>query len=123
MSNYRPISNLSFLSKILEKVIYKQLYFYLNKVSLLPPTQFGFRIGHSTETALLKLYNDLILAADNGQSSILTCLDFTGAFDTVDYSLLLNVLEKTFGVTGSCLSWFDSYLSLSFNFKVILCVY
>ena len=111
MSNYRPISNLSFLSKILEKVIYKQLYSYLNKFSLLPSTQSGFRIGHSTETALLKLYNDLILAADNGQSSILLCLDFTAAFDTVDHSLLLNVLEKTFGITGSCLSWFDSYLS------------
>jgi len=75
MSNYRPISNLSFLSKILEKAIYKQLYSYLNKFSLLPSTQSGFRIGHSTETALLKLYNDLILAADNGQSSILLCLD------------------------------------------------
>jgi hypothetical protein len=111
MSNYRLISNLSFLSKILEKVIYKQLYSYLNKLSLLPSTQSGFRIGHSTETALLKLYNDLILAADNGQSSILLCLDFTAAFDTVDHSLLLNVLEKTFGITGSCLSWFDSYLS------------
>ena len=87
MSNYRPISNLSFLSKILEKVIYKQLYSYLNKFSLLPPTQSGFKIDHSTETALLKLYNDLIFAADNGQSSILLCLNFTDAFDIVDHSL------------------------------------
>ena len=55
--------------------------------------------GHST------------LAADNGQSSILLCLDFTTAFHIVEHSLLLNVLEKSFGVTGSCLSWFDSYLS------------
>ena len=86
MSNYRPISNLSFLSKILEKVIYKQLYSYLNKFSLFPSTQSVFRIGHSTETAHLKLNNDLILAADNGQSSILLCLDFTASFDTVDHS-------------------------------------
>ena len=92
MSNYRPSSNLSFLSKILEKVVYRQLYSYLN-----------FRIGHSTETALLKLYNDLILAADNGQSSILLCFDFTAAFDTDDHSFILKVLEKSFGVTGFCL--------------------
>ena len=85
MSNYRPISNLSFLSKILEKVIYKQLYSYLNKFSLLPSTQSGFRIGHSTATALHKHYNNLILTADNGQSSILLCLDFIAAFDTVDH--------------------------------------
>ena len=65
MSNYRPISNLSFLYKILEKDIYKQLYSYLNKFSMLSSTQSGFRNGHFTETALLKFYNDLILAALN----------------------------------------------------------
>ena len=89
----------------------KQLHFFLNKFSLLPSTQSGFRIGHSTETALLKLYNDLVLSADSGKSSILLGLDFTAAFDTVDHSLLLDVLEKSFGITDSCLKWFDSYLS------------
>ena len=83
-------------------------------------TQSGFRVSHSNETALLKLYNDLILAADNGKFSILLCLNFTAAFDTVDYSLLLNVLEKSFGVTGSCLSWFDSYIFLQGHLVCLL---
>ena len=64
-----------------------------------------------TETALLKLYNDIILSSDSNMSTILLCLDFSSAFDTVDHSLLLNVLEISFGITGSCLSWFNSYLS------------
>ena len=119
ISNYRPISNLPFLSKVLEKVVYKQLYFFLNKFSLIPSTQSGFRIGHSTETALLKLYNDLVLSADSGKSSILLGLDFTAAFDTVDHSLLLDVLEKSFGITDSCLKWFDSYLSQRSSFVSI----
>ena len=83
----------------------------MNKFSLLPSTQSGFRVGHSTETTLVKLYNDLILSADKGNLSVLLCLDFSSAFDTVDHSVLLSVLEKSFGVSGSSLSWFQSYLS------------
>ena len=107
--NYRPVSNLSFLFKIFEKVIYEQLNSYLNNFFLLPSSQSEFRVGHSTETVLLKLYNDIILFSDSNMS-IFPCLDFSYAFDTVDHSLLLNVLEISFGITGSCLSWFNSYL-------------
>ena len=107
-SSYKPVFNLSFFSKILEKVAYEQLKSYLTKFSLLPPTQSGFRTGHSTETTLLKLYNDLIVSSD---STFLLYLDFSPAFDTVDRSILLNVLNKSFNVTNSCLSWFQSYLS------------
>ena len=111
LSSYRPVSNLSFISKILEKVVYEQFNSYLNKFSLLPSSQSGFRIGHSTETALLKLYNDLIVSSDSKLSTLLLCLDFSSAFDTVDHSLLLNVLDKSFNITDSCLSWVKSYLS------------
>ena len=76
LSSYRPVSNLSFISKILEKVIYEQLNSYLNNFSLLPSSQSGFRVGHSTETALLKLHNDIILSFDSNISTILVCLDF-----------------------------------------------
>ena len=82
----------------------------LTKFSLLPPTQSGFRTGHSTETALLKLYNDLIVSSESNLSTLL-CLDFSSAFDTVDHSILLNVLNKSFNITDTCLSWFQSYLS------------
>lgn len=111
LSSYRPIANLSFISKIIEKVVYKQLYHFLNTNSLLPSTQSGFRLSHSCETSLLKLYNDLIFAFDHNESSVLVCLDYSSAFDTVDHNLLLHVLENNFYIKNSCLSWFKSYLS------------
>ena len=111
LSSYRPIANLSFISKIIEKVVYKQLYHFLNINSLLPSTQSGFRLSHSCETSLLKLYNDLIYAFDHGETSILVCLDYSSAFDTVDHNMLLHVLENNFYIKNSCLSWFKSYLS------------
>ena len=119
LSSYRPVSNLSFISKIIEKVAYEQLNSYLTTYSLLPPTQSGFRAGHSTETALLKLYNDLILSSDSGLSTLLLCLDFSAAFDTVDHSLLLDVLDKSFNITGASLLWFKSYLSHRFSYVLI----
>ena len=109
-SSYRPVSNLSFISKVLEKVVFLQLDYFLNRFSLLPPTQSGFRRSHSTETALLKIYNDALLASDMGNLSILLCLDYSSAFDTVDHSLLLELLDKSFHISGPSNSWFYSYL-------------
>ena len=110
ISNYHPISNLSFLSKILEKAIYLQLSnFFLSK-NLLPPTQSGFRLFHSTETCFLKISNDALLASDYGKLSLLFSLNFFSAFDTVDHSLLLQHLNSSFGISGSSLSWLTSYL-------------
>lgn len=116
LANYRPISNLPFISKVLEKVVVKQLYRHLQDNSLFEKFQSGYRAHHSTETALLKVTNDLLLAADSGQVSILVLLDLSAAFDTIDHNILLRRLECEIGIRGTALCWFKSYLSERYQF-------
>ena len=108
--NYRPISNLSFISKIIEKVVLLQLSHHLSINNLFNRDQSAYRPGHSTETALNKVMNDLLLSLDSGNISILTLLDLSAAFDTIDHNILLSRLEHVFGISGTPLSWFRSYL-------------
>lgn len=110
-NNYRPIYNLPFLSKILERVVAKQLISYLDSNDLFELFQSGFRSKHSTETALLKVTNDLLLSSDTGSLNILILLDLSAAFDTINHSILISRLQSTVGITGTALSWFRSYLS------------
>jgi len=111
LKNFRPVSNLSFVSKLIEKVVLSQLSAHLKTNHLFNPLQSAYRPGHSTETALVKIVNDLLLALDQGKVSILTLLDLSAAFDTIDHGLLLSRLEHVFGVSDSALLWFSSYLS------------
>ena len=111
LANYRPISNLAFLSKVLEKVVASQLQDHLKHNNLFEKFQSGFRLAHSTETALLRVTNDLLMTADAGSPSLLILLDLTAAFDTVDHTILLERLHTTIGLSGSALKWFQSYLS------------
>ncbi|XP_072556731.1 uncharacterized protein [Paramormyrops kingsleyae] len=110
-ANFRPISNLPFLSKILERVVAAQLQTHLTFNSLYEPFQSGFRPKHSTETALLKITNDLLLSSDSGHLSILILLDLTAAFDTISHSILLSRLKNLLNITGSALFWLQSYLT------------
>ena len=108
--NYRPISVLPAISKICERVIYDQLYCYLNSNGLLSKHQSGFRSLHSTVTALLHLTNDWYLNIDNGLTNLVVFLDLAKAFDTVSHDILLKKLEL-YGLKGVTLEWFSSYLS------------
>ena len=111
LKNYRPVSNLSYLSKILEKVVARRLNTYLERSSLTNKYQSAYKRFHSTESALLKVQNDILMNMDRGEVTALTLLDLSAAFDTIDHKLLFSRLHSWFGVTGLALNWFSSYLT------------
>jgi hypothetical protein len=110
LNNYRPISNLPFIGKIIEKVVFNQLTTFLTSNGYFDYFQSGFRANHSTETALIKVSNDIRLNTDSGKTSVLVLLDLSAAFDTVDHNILLHRLEHWVGFTGIVISWLKSYL-------------
>lgn len=110
MNNFRPISNLPFLSKTLERIVSAQLQSHLDSNKLHEPFQSGFRSLHSTETALVRITNDLLRSADSGLLTILILLDLSAAFDTISHPLLLERLSSI-GITHTAHLWFTSYLS------------
>jgi hypothetical protein len=90
--------------------VQKRLQSFLEATGIMPKYQSAYRMHHSTETALLKVFDDLLLASDRGDLSALVMLDLTAAFDTVDHELLISRLERIFGLRNVTLSWFRSYL-------------
>ena len=119
LASYRPISNLSFVSKLLERTVAGQVRTYLDKNDLFPPLQSAYRPKHSTETALLKVFDNAYMAADDGMVTLLVLLDFSAAFDTVDHDIALSILRDQFGFAGEVEEWFRNYLQdRSFAVKV-----
>ena len=98
------------MSKLIEKLVLDQLFRHLDHNNIWHTFQSAYRLKHSTETALLRILNDPLTASDSGSISILTLLDLSAAFDTVDHSILLTRLESTFGIRDLALSFFRSYL-------------
>ena len=110
LKNYRPVSNLHFTAKIIEKCVAAQFVEHLNLNQLMDPLQSAYRACHSTETALIKVKTDIMSEIDSKRVVLLTLLDLSAAFDTVDHDTLIGRLEKRFAVSDTALQWFTSYL-------------
>ena len=110
MDNYRPVSLLPVISKVFEKIVFRQVYEYFTKNKLLYKSQYGFRNNHSTELASLELIDRFSYYMDNGQIPISIFLDLSKAFDTLNHSILLQKL-KHYGIENTPLKWFQSYLT------------
>ena len=111
LKNYRPISNLSFISKLTERVIADCLLTHLSSHNLMSNFQSAYRKFHSCETALLRVQNDIFVSLDAGRSTALLLLDLSAAFDTTDHSILINCLKNWFSVLSTALNLQSSFLS------------
>ena len=109
-SNYHPVSNLSFLSKVLKRCVVNQFTAHCDTTKLLPGYQSAYRINYSCETALIKITNDCLWAMENQMVTAVVVINLSVAFDMVDHEILLEVLNEKFGLQETALKWFDNYL-------------
>lgn len=107
LRNYRPISNLNVVSKIVEKVVASRLNDYLVLNHLDELLQSAYKRFHDCETALVRVHNNVLRSVDNHRCVVLLLLDLSAAFDTVDHALLLSRLHSKFGICGKALQWFE----------------
>ena len=108
-NNYRPISLLITISKILEKIVYKRVYRFLNSTNQIYDKQYGFRSKHSCENAVSDLVGELVKNIQDKKYTVTLFLDLSKAFDTLEHNVIFNKMEK-YGIRGTALNWFKSYL-------------
>ena len=109
MKNFRPVSNLTFLGKVLEKLAVSRLNDHIRLCEKEELCQSAYKPFHSTESALLRVFNDVALHLDSRRVVLLAMIDLSAAFDTICHDQLLHLLDKEYGVRESALSWFSSY--------------
>jgi hypothetical protein len=119
LKHYRPVSNLAFLGKLMERVVSKQITEHMTKHNIQDPLQSAYKPRHGTESALIKIKNDIDMALDHGNGTLLILLDLSAAFDTLHHSILLQRLSAVVGIQGSALKWIESYLSNRSQFVTI----
>ena len=122
LKNYRTVSDLYFILKLVECVLCIQLIEHLKTNNLYEIFQSAYRQFHSTETALLCVQNGLLQAVDNEGRAILVLLDLNAAFDTTYHQKLLTLLNQSCGIGGVALEWFESYLmDRTQNVQIVSC--
>ena len=115
LKSFRPVSGLSFLSKLVERIVAAQLRSHMDSHDLGNTFQSAYKVGHSTETALLCIKNEIHLALSKGMPTALVLLNLSVAFDTIDHDTLLSCSPARFGFAGLALKWFRSYLQDRFQ--------
>ena len=115
LKNYRPVSNLPFVPKVLEKLVSSHIEEHLTVNNLHEEHQSAYRKHHSTETALIKVQNNILQSLDQNEVAVLVLLDLSTAFDTMDNETLLHRLEHQFGISDKSLSWMRSCLTDSYQ--------
>ena len=108
-TNYRPISLLTTMSKMMEKVVYHRVYQFLTNTGQICETQYGFRSNHSCKHAIAQVIGTILKNLESNKSTITVMLDLSKAFYTIEHSIMIQKL-KLFGIRGVCLEWFRSYL-------------
>ena len=103
LKNYRPVANLSFISKIIEKAIATQIHDHLINNDNIDNFQSAYKAGHNCETAMLRVYNDIVITIGRGNGAMLVLLDLSTVFDTIDHDNLFCILEKYVGICGNAL--------------------
>ena len=106
----RPVSNLQYISKLTEKAVFNQMHAHMTTNAIYPELQSSYRRSHSTETALLKVANDILMKMNSQVVTLLVMVDLSVTFDTVNHDILISHLHEEVGVSGLALDWFRSYL-------------
>ena len=108
--NFRPVNNLMFFSKLIERVVKIRLDTHMDEYALHESTEFGYKVHHNTETMMIGLFDDVLRGFDQNQATIVIFLDLSAAFDTIDPEKLLQILHDELGIGGVALEWFRSFL-------------